>query len=146
MNDADRVDGEKGPVKAISGTSMSTPGVAGALALLAMMFGVTEKGEKLDAIVNAVMATLEKTGQGADNEGEGFLNVDAAYQKLQAQFSTIPPEIASYRGKKSRLDVVNRFLSMGGIYGIGPGMAREYELALAEKSRLIEEIDRKSVV
>jgi len=82
LGDADRTDGEKGPVKAISGTSMSTPGVAGALALLAMMFGVTEKGAKLDAIVNAVMATLEKTGQGPDNEGEGFLNLKAAYDRL----------------------------------------------------------------
>ena len=141
LGDADRVDGEKGSVKAISGTSMSTPGVAGALALLAMMFGVTEKGAKLDAIVNAVMSTLEKTGQGADAEGEGFLNVDAAYKKLQATFSTIPPDIASYRSKKSRLDVVNRFISMGGIYGAGPGMASEISHAISEKYRLIEAID-----
>lgn len=87
LGDADRVDGEKGPVKAISGTSMSTPAVAGALMLLAMMFGVTEKGEKLDAIVNAVMSTLEKTGKNTnDEEGEGFLNVQAAYDKLVAVF------------------------------------------------------------
>jgi Zn-dependent protease len=90
LGDADRTDGEKGPVKAISGTSMSTPGVAGALALLAMMFGVTEKGEKLDAIVNAVMSTLEKTGQSVDAEGEGFMNVEAAYQKLKALFRSKP--------------------------------------------------------
>ncbi len=90
LGDADRTDGEKGTVKAISGTSMSTPGVAGALALLAMMFGVTEKGEKLDAIVNAVMSTLEKTGQSADAEGEGFMNVEAAYQKLKAMFWSKP--------------------------------------------------------
>ncbi|PIR16192.1 MAG: hypothetical protein COV48_10250, partial [Elusimicrobia bacterium CG11_big_fil_rev_8_21_14_0_20_64_6] len=87
LGDADRVDGEKGPVKAISGTSMSTPGVAGAIALLAMMFGVIEVGPKLDAIVNAVMSTLEKTGQSRDAEGEGFLNVDAAYKKLKELFS-----------------------------------------------------------
>ncbi len=86
LGDADRVDGEKGPVKAISGTSMSTPGVAGAIALLAMMFGVTEVGPKLDAIVNAVMSTLEKTGQSPDAEGEGFMNVDAAYKKLKLMF------------------------------------------------------------
>jgi hypothetical protein len=58
--------------------------------LLAMMFGVTEKGEKLDAIVNAVMSTLEKTGQSSDAEGEGFMNVDAAYQKLKALFWSKP--------------------------------------------------------
>ncbi|MCR4296731.1 MAG: S8 family peptidase, partial [Elusimicrobia bacterium] len=90
LNEADRIDGEKGPVKAISGTSMSTPGVAGAIALLAMMFGVTELGPRLDAIVNAVMSTLEKTGQSPDAEGEGFLNVDAAYRKLKEIFSAKP--------------------------------------------------------
>jgi Zn-dependent protease len=68
--------------KAISGTSMSTPDVAGALALLCMLFGVTTKGEKLDAIVKAVMDTLEKTGQPHKDEGDGFLNVEAAYQQL----------------------------------------------------------------
>jgi Zn-dependent protease len=88
LGDADRVDGDKGSVKAISGTSMSTPGVAGALMLLAMMFGVTDKGEKLDAIVNALMSTLEKTGKNTvDEEGEGFMNVDAAYKKLKALFA-----------------------------------------------------------
>ncbi len=86
LGDADRVDGEKGPVKAISGTSMSTPGVGGALAMLAMLFGVTEKGEKLDAIVVAVMTTLEVTGQGVNNEGQGFLNVQAAYEALYKKF------------------------------------------------------------
>ncbi|MDP3541926.1 MAG: S8 family serine peptidase [Elusimicrobiota bacterium] len=90
LNEADRVDGEKGPVKAISGTSMSTPGVAGAIALLAMMFGVTEIGPKLDAIVNAVMSTLDKTGQSPDAEGQGFMNVDAAYRKLKEIFSAKP--------------------------------------------------------
>ncbi len=111
LNDADRVDGEKGPVKAISGTSMSTPGVAGAIALLAMMFGVTEKGVKLDAIVNAVMSTLEKTGKNTvDEEGEGFLNVDAAYKKLQAAFSTVPPDVAAFRALKARESVLYRYL------------------------------------
>jgi hypothetical protein len=47
-----------------------------------MLFGVTTKGPQADAIVNAVMTTLEKTGQPRDHEGEGFMNVDAAYQKL----------------------------------------------------------------
>jgi hypothetical protein len=84
----DRTDPSYGPVKAISGTSMSTPAVAGAIALLAMMFGVTTRGEKLDAVVVAVMNTLEKTGQSRDAEGEGFLNVDAAYKALEAKFGT----------------------------------------------------------
>ena len=44
LGGADRVDPEKGPVKAISGTSMATPDVAGATALLAMLFGVTKTG------------------------------------------------------------------------------------------------------
>ncbi len=119
LGDADRTDGEKGTVKAISGTSMSTPGVAGALALLAMMFGVTEKGEKLDAIVNAVMSTLEKTGQGINNEGEGFLNVDAAYKKLQAAFSLVSPDVSTYRALLKREKDLRLFVSMTGTWRYG---------------------------
>jgi Zn-dependent protease len=90
----DRTDPALGPLKAISGTSMSTPSVAGAIALLLMMFGVTEKGAKLDAVVAAVMATLEKTGKNdVNHEGQGFLNVEAAYEALHAKFfpGEIPP-------------------------------------------------------
>jgi len=119
LGDADRVDGEKGSVKAISGTSMSTPGVAGAIALLAMMFGVTEVGPKLDAIVNAVMATLEKTGQSRDAEGEGFMNVEAAYKLLKAQFSGTPPDVAAFRALKSRLSTLTRFRDMSGSWRYG---------------------------
>ena len=107
LGDADRVDPAQGPLKAISGTSMSTPSVAGAIALLLMMFGVTEKGVKLDAVVNALMGTLEKTGKnGPDDEGEGFMNVEAAYNKLLTAFGmqatgAVPPsEIARYRALK----------------------------------------------
>ncbi len=82
LRDADRTDPVAGPLKAISGTSMSTPSVYGAVLLLLMMFGVTTKGPQADAIVNAVMSTLENTGQGHDNEGDGFMNVEAAYAKL----------------------------------------------------------------
>lgn len=118
LNEADRVDGEKGPVKAISGTSMSTPGVAGAIMLLAMMFGVTEKGEKLDAIVNAVMSTLEKTGLNSyDEEGEGFMNVDAAYRKLEAAFGAGPADVKAYRAlvkRRSDLDAFRRAVGAGG--------------------------------
>jgi len=119
LGDADRTDGDKGTVKAISGTSMSTPGVAGAIALLAMMFGVTQKGEKLDAIVNAIMATLEKTGQGADNEGQGFMNVDAAYKKLKAAFSTVPQDVASFRALSKRLGELDSFIAMTSHYKYG---------------------------
>ena len=77
----DRVDPKLGPVKAISGTSMSTPKVAGTIALLCMLFGVTEIGPKLDAVVNAVMSTLEKIGE-KDDLGEGFNVVGAAYATL----------------------------------------------------------------
>lgn len=80
--DADRVDPVLGPLKAISGTSMSTPSIDGVIHLLAMLFGVTTRGPQLDAIVNAVMQTLEKTGQPRDHEGEGFVNVHAAYERL----------------------------------------------------------------
>ena len=87
LGGADRIDPEKGALKDISGTSMSTPSVWGAILLLMMMFGVTEKGAKLDAVVSALMGTLEKTGKnGPDDEGEGFLNVEAAYRKLLELF------------------------------------------------------------
>lgn len=79
---ADRVDPAQGPLKAISGTSMSTPSVAGAILLLLMLLGVTAKGPQADAVVNAVMGTLEKTGQPRDAEGEGFMNVAAAFESL----------------------------------------------------------------
>ena len=86
LGDADRSDPQLGPLKAISGTSMSTPSVAGALALLMIAFGVTAKGAMLDAIVNAVLATVEKAGNGVDAEGGGFLNVAAAYELLSKKF------------------------------------------------------------
>jgi Zn-dependent protease len=87
LGDADRTDPDFGPLKAISGTSMSTPTVAGAIALLAMLFGVVEIGPKLDAVVVAVMSTLQKTGKNdADHEGDGFLDVQAAYDALVRQF------------------------------------------------------------
>ena len=88
---ADRTDGELGPVKAISGTSMSTPDVAGAIALLCMLFGVTKTGERLDQIVHAIMTTLHKTGQSRDAEGEGFMNVNAAYEALNLAMKPVAP-------------------------------------------------------
>jgi Zn-dependent protease len=94
LGDADRTDPVLGPIKAISGTSMSTPSIDGAILLLAIMFGVTAIGPKLDAIVNAVMATLEKTGKNTvDEEGDGFINVEAAYELLYKQFNpgAVPP-------------------------------------------------------
>jgi len=144
LNEADRVDGEKGPVKAISGTSMSTPGVAGALMLLTMMFGVTEKGAKLDAIVNAVMSTLEKTGQGLDNEGEGFMNVDAAYKKLQAAFSVVPADVEEYRSLKSRLFSLNQMRGMTAHwrYGvIANDMFTAVVKEIAEKEALVKAME-----
>lgn len=92
---ADKVDPVLGPLKAISGTSMSTPAIAGAIAFLAMLFGVTTTGQQLDAVVNAVMSTLLKTGQSADLEGEGFLNVEAAYQALKKSMPPVVPNWAA---------------------------------------------------
>lgn len=101
LGDADRTDAQDGPVKAISGTSMSTPSVAGAIALLLIAFGVTDKGDRLDAVVNAVFATLEKTGKNDyDSEGEGFIDVEAAYELLYKQLNpggTPPTAVLRYR-------------------------------------------------
>ncbi|MEE8424498.1 MAG: S8 family serine peptidase, partial [Elusimicrobiota bacterium] len=75
-----------GRLRAISGTSMSTPKFAGTLALLAMLFGVTKAGEELDRIVKAVFDTL--TNEHDQNEidiGDGFSAAWAAYQTLSAQ-------------------------------------------------------------
>jgi hypothetical protein len=91
----DRVDPVYGPVKAEDGTSMATPAVAGAIVLLCMMFGVTARGEKLDAVVNALMATVEKTGQDPDATGNGFMNVQAAYDALKATMTPVVPNLAA---------------------------------------------------
>lgn len=89
--DYDRVDAKEGTVKAISGTSMSTPDVAGAISLLATLFNVTSVGPRLDAVVNAVMEALEKTGQSPDAQGQGFLNVGAAYAALEKALGPVAP-------------------------------------------------------
>lgn len=75
-----------GRTRSISGTSMSTPKMAGTIALLAQMFGVTEVGEKLDKIVLAVFATLSnERNQSEAAIGQGFSVVKAAYDALVAQ-------------------------------------------------------------
>ncbi len=96
LGDADRVDPAAGPLKAISGTSMSQPTVSGAIALLAMLFGATELGPRLDAVVSAVMSTLDKGVGDADHVGGGFLNVQAAYDALAARFGA-PRAVAGRR-------------------------------------------------
>lgn len=114
LGDADRTDPVAGPLKAISGTSMSTPSIAGALVLLAMMFGVTSMGPKLDAVVNAVMATLEKTGKNSvDEEGQGFIDVEAAYELLYKQFNpgqTPPTAILRYRRLKADAESILEYV------------------------------------
>ena len=114
LGGADRTDPEQGPIKAISGTSMSTPSVAGALALLLIVFGITAKGAKLDAVVNAVMATVEKTGKnGVDDEGDGFINVTAAYESLYKDFNPggVPPTaLARYRSLVSDQKSISDYL------------------------------------
>ncbi len=99
-----------GRLRAISGTSMSTPKFAGTLGLLAMLFGVTKVGEELDRIVKAVFDTL--TNEHNQNEidiGDGFSAAWAAYQALTAQ-GFVPV-------KRGRLQ---RFL----VWLLDPGFAR----------------------
>ncbi len=80
-----RTDPKYGPVRAISGTSMSTPKVAGIIAHLAQLFGVTKVGEELDRIAWAVMNTVDtSTGQEDWAVGDGFAVAQAAYEKLSA--------------------------------------------------------------
>ncbi|MFH1725710.1 MAG: S8 family serine peptidase [Elusimicrobiota bacterium] len=81
-----RVDPKLGPVKAISGTSMSTPKFAGTLVMLAMLFGVTKVGPALNKIVKASMDTLSNEHDQPDYAiGDGFSAVHAAYKKLVAE-------------------------------------------------------------
>ncbi|MBI3565164.1 MAG: S8 family serine peptidase, partial [Elusimicrobia bacterium] len=114
LGDADRTDPVAGPIKAISGTSMSTPSIAGALALLMIVFGVTAKGARLDAVVNAVMSTLEKTGKNsADEEGQGFIDVEAAYELLYKQFDpgqTPPTAVLRYRQLKADAKSIEEYV------------------------------------
>ncbi len=94
-DEADRVDPVLGPIKAISGTSMATPAVAGAIAMLAMVFGVTAIGEKLDAVVNGVMASLVKTGQSENAEGQGFIDLEAAFKAISKVMTPVIPSLAA---------------------------------------------------
>ena len=119
-SEADRVDPVLGPIKAISGTSMSTPSVAGGLALLAMIFGVTTVGEKLDALVTAVMGSLVMTGQSPDNEGQGFVNWEAAFLAAKAVLQPVIPGLAA------------RFVLRTISKGVVPGRAR---VSLGERLR-----------
>ncbi|MFH2201564.1 MAG: S8 family serine peptidase [Elusimicrobiota bacterium] len=74
-----------GRTRAISGTSMSTPKFAGTIAMLAQLFGVTEVGEDLDRIVNAVMGTLVNPKNETPTAiGDGFSAAYAAYERLNA--------------------------------------------------------------
>ena len=122
LGGADRIDPEKGALKDLYGTSMSTPSVWGAILLLMMMFGVTEKGAKLDAVVNALMGTLEKTGKnGPDDEGEGFMNVGAAYDKLVAAFGIPAKARERYRRLLSDEKSITDYLDPGSEANRGAG-------------------------
>ncbi|MFA6094093.1 MAG: S8 family serine peptidase [Elusimicrobiota bacterium] len=87
-----RVDSVMGPLKSLSGSSMSEPKVAGTILMLAQLFGVTSVGEKLDAVVNAVFKTLvHPQGQGVDEIGQGFNAVYAAYEELCKTMQPVLP-------------------------------------------------------
>lgn len=87
---ADR-QGPNGPEKDLSGTSMATPAIAGAIAILLMLFGITKSGKEADEVIKAIMSTLRKSNQGRDAEGEGFLDLDAAYEAAKQVLNPVAP-------------------------------------------------------
>ena len=71
--------------QAWSGTSMATPHVAGAAALLLQAFPTASN----DLIKVAMLSTAEDRGYGAYDQGVGLLNVYAAYNYLNEQYGVI---------------------------------------------------------
>ena len=72
------------------------------MAMLAMAFGVTTVGDKLDTIAKVMMETLSNRHKQADFEiGDGFNVAYAAYQRLlQLGFEPVKPKLAVRLARK----------------------------------------------
>ncbi len=110
LGNHDRVDEKLGPVKAISGTSMATPNVAGATSLLAEAFEITDPA-RMHLISKALLESAAPTGRPIEENGRGKLDVDAAYKALEKNgFAAFSSERSRrfHRVKGVILDILER--------------------------------------
>ncbi|MDD5657681.1 MAG: hypothetical protein PHF00_10565 [Elusimicrobia bacterium] len=102
LDGADRIDPALGPLKGLAGSAAAA--AAGAIVLLAMIFGVDSAGGKLDAVAGAAGSA----------PGPGVVDLEAAYDALRR---TLPPVVP---GRAARLAVkAAEFLGQSVFAGAG---------------------------